>query len=283
MRLKTALISLILIVCPFALCYGQFSFATVSGKNGYSAMRGSYRWEEDNGLIWTPKFSYFRFFDNPDFDGSYFRAGLDLSYDLNDDWRVQADGFVQPRNQGEQAYGYKAGATWNPFYYWNGLKKPFIRGALFQVRHRIENHASQLPPGGEIFRETETGTEVEVGTDLFNWRFKAQWNKVLKYSNKQRPFVDSAWADVPYLTAVIQGFIREAYAARVRYRTDFIEPYASWVQYRFVESGDWSQALQTGLRLTLWETFLLGGVEIFEPTRDDRRKLFFMLSIEAEF
>ena len=80
-----------------------------------------------------------------------------------------------------------------------------------------------------------------------------------------------------------KGFIREAYAARLRYKTDFIEPYAAWVEYRFVESGDWSQALQTGLRLNVWDTSFLGGVEIFEPSREDRRKLFFLLSLEAEF
>ena len=209
MRLKTALISGILILCPFALCYGQISFATVSGKNGYSAMRGSYRWEEDNGLIWIPRFGYFRFFDNADFDGSYFRAGLDLSYDLNDDWSLQIGGFLQPPNQGEQAYGYKAGATWQPFYYWNGLKNPFVRGAVFQTRHRIENHLNSDVAANQMFKEVETGTEVEVGTDFFKWGFKAQWNKVLKYNNKQGPFVDSAWAEVPFLTAVIKGlFVR---------------------------------------------------------------------------
>lgn len=287
MRLKTALVSLILSLCPCALCYGQLSFSTVGGEDGYSALRGAYRWEEDNGIVWTPKYSYFRFFDDPEYDGSYSRFGLNISYDLNDDWTLQTEGFLQPQEGGERAYGYKAGALWKPFYYFKGIKNPFIRGAVFQNRHRIDPSLSNFPQSNEVAKplakEVETGTELEIGFEFTKWNLKAQYNKVLKYNSKDELLFASAWAEVPYLTAVIQGFIREAYAARFEYQTDFLQPYATWVQYRFAQSAAWAQAVQGGLRLKLWETTIQGGVEIFEPRHEDTRKLFFMLSMEAAF
>ena len=63
MRLKTAFLSLALLICPCALCYGQLSFSGVNGERGYAALRAYYRLDLDNGFVFTPMYGYYRMTD----------------------------------------------------------------------------------------------------------------------------------------------------------------------------------------------------------------------------
>ena len=289
MRVKTAILSLMLTLCPWALCYGQLSFSSIYGHGGYYAVRGAYKLDLDNGLILTPLYQFFTFSDWVDENLSISRYGLAALYELTDDWAFVASGFVQPKEMGDRAMGYEAGLMWQPFYYWKGLKNPFVRVTAGQTFYRSYWEWVDTPSGPETMiadhyeSQREINLTCEAGFDVSNWNLKAQYHKVLEYKERQWPDFTFNWAELPYLTAIIQGFIKTASALRVSYRTDFISPYGSLVQYRYDDRSTDSWAVQAGLDVRLWEATFLGGVEIFEPRRDENRQVFFTFSTEVTF
>ena len=248
MRLKTAFISLILLICPCALCYGQLSFSGVNGERGYAALRARYRLDLDNGFVFTPMYGYYRMTDKEiDEAGSTSRYGLEVSYELNDAWRVLAEGFWQPQAVGYQAVGYAAGLSWKPFYRWWIFKNPTLTAYAEQTRYRtyVDKQGNDLPSGA--FGEVETGAHIEASADAGNWNMQAAWHKVIEYSSSPPHNLTFSWANIPFMTAVVQGFVKEAAAVRLSYRTEFITPYASLARYRYNELSDTAAAVSAGL------------------------------------
>lgn len=284
MRLKNALISLVLLICPCALCYGQLSFSGVNGERGYSAMRGLYRADLDNGFVFTPRYEFYRQTDKEyDESGTTSRYGLAGSYEINDDWTLAASAFWQPTAVGYRAVGYEAGALWKPFYRWGVLKNPVLAGYAGQTRYKteVDRMGNALM---DSFHQVETYARAEASGDIYAWRLKAAWQKVIQYNNRHlTPDVTFSWADIPFMTAVIQGFIKEAAAVRISYQTDFITPYAVWGRYRYAERGDTALAVSAGMRVQWGRTSLSGGVEVFEPRREANRKTYFSMSAEVDF
>ena len=92
MRVLSALLNLLLLVCPCALCYGQLRFSSVGGERGYSAMRAAYTADLDNGFTLIPEYGYYRMSDKEiDEAGSTSRYGLEALYELSDSWAVLAE------------------------------------------------------------------------------------------------------------------------------------------------------------------------------------------------
>ena len=60
MRLITALLNLVLLICPCALCYGQFGFSSIVGEGGYAAFKGAANLALDNGITFVPFVGYYR-------------------------------------------------------------------------------------------------------------------------------------------------------------------------------------------------------------------------------
>lgn len=284
MRLKNALLSLVLLICPCAFCYGQISFLGVNGERGYSAMRSFYRADLDNGLVLTPYYEFYRQTDKEyDESGSITRYKLDASYELNDDWALTASGSWQPTAVGYSAVGYWAGAQWKPFYRWGLLKNPRLGFLAGQERYRI--YVNKM--GNTLahsFHQLDTAVRAEAGTELGPWDLKASWHKVIQYKNKDFPSdVTFSWADLPYMTAVIQGFIKDAMAVRLSYPTHFITPYAVLGRYNYAERRGTALAVSAGMRVSWGRTSLSGGVEVFEPRREATRKTYFSMSAEVDF
>lgn len=284
MRLKNALISLVLLICPCALCYGQLSFSGVNGERGYAAMRGFYKADLDNGFIFTPQYGYYRQTDKEyDESGSTSRYGLSVLYELNDDVSVVASGFWQPSAIGYRAVGYETGAVWKPFYRRGILKNPVLAGYAGQGRYKTSVDKMGNPLA-DPFRQVETYARAEAAADVYAWNLKASWQKVIQYNNRHlTPDVTFNWADIPFMTAVIQGFIKEAAAVRFSYQTDFITPYAVLGRYRYAERSDTALAVSAGMRVNWGRTSLSGGVEVFEPRREANRKTYFSMSAEVDF
>ena len=261
MRLKTAFLSLVLLICPCALCYGQLSFSGVNGERGYAALRAYYRLDLDNGFVFTPMYGYYRMTDKEiDEAGSTSRYGLEVSYELNDAWHVLAEGFWQPQAVGYQAVGYAAGAGWIPFYRWGFFRNPLLNGYVGQTRYRtyVDKRGNDLPGGS--FGEVETTAYVQASADAGNFNLKAAWQKVLEYSSQPPANVTFSWANIPFMTAVVQGFVKEAAALRISYRTPYITPYASLARYRYNELSDTAAAVSAGLHLHLGEIRRGGSV-----------------------
>ncbi len=284
MRLKNALISLVLLICPCALCYGQLSFSGVNGERGYAAMRGFYKADLDNGFVFTPQYGYYRQTDKEyDESGSTSRYGLAGSYELNDALLFAASGFWQPTAIGYRAVGYEAGAVWRPFYRKGILKNPVLAGYAGQGRYKTSVDTMGNPLV-DSFHQVETYARAEASADLRAWNLKASWQKVIQYNNRHlTPDVTFSWADIPFMTAVIQGFIKESAAVRFSYQTDFITPYAVLGRYRYAERSDAALAVSAGMRVNWGRTSLSGGVEVFEPRREANRKTYFSMSAEVDF
>ncbi|MBQ8032770.1 MAG: hypothetical protein IJ266_02270 [Elusimicrobiaceae bacterium] len=280
MRFKTALVSLLLI-CPCAICYGQLRFASVGGEKGYSAMRASYRADLDNGFILIPQYGYYRMSDKEiDEAGSTSRYTLEGLYEINDSWQVLAQLMWQPQTLGYEGMGYWGGVAWQPFYYVSGIKEPWLRVKFGQERTRsyVDASGKDLPSG---FRQVATSGFAEAEMDVLHFHLQAAWQKVIKYSSRVPHDVTFSWAEIPYMTAVLQGYIKDAYALRVSYPTRMITPYVSLARYHYDQRRQVAGAVSAGLHVNVWGADVTGGIEVFEPRRDKNRKIYFSLSLEV--
>ena len=130
------------------------------------------------------------------------------------------------------------------------------------------------------------GTQAEVYAELDikdRWRLKGTWQKVIKYSSRVPENVTFSWAEVPYMTAVLQGFIKDCTALHLSYRTDLITPYVSVARYHYDQRRTVAGAISTGVHIHLWDVVVTGGIEVFEPRREENRKMYFSLSAEVPF
>ena len=284
MQLKTAFLSLILLICPWALCYGQLSFLGVNGERGYSAMRGTYKWDLDNNFIFTPSYEFYRMSDNNDVEktGATYRYGLKSSYDFSDAWRGYTQFFWQPRAIGSKALSGYGGIVWRPFYRAGQIKNPFLEARLGTVRYKtwVDKNGTDL---AVPFSETETNLMLGVGAEIGSWDLKASWHKVLQYKNPIPQAVSFSWADIPFMTAVVQGFLHNAAALRISYPTRVVTPFVSAVRYEYALADTPATAVGAGLNIRYGETTFSGGVEVFEPRREENRKTFFSVSVEVDF
>lgn len=281
MRFLHAFVSLIYLICPCALCYGQVSFSSVHGERGYSALRGSLALDLDNGFRFTPRVGYYRMSDSEtDEKGSTSRYGMQVVYEISDTLEFFIDGVYHPKAIGYQAVLYDGGIQWKPFYYYHGLKNPFVQVAVGQGRYRarVDKDGARL---GHTFREVGTHVLLAAGTDWGNWKTQATWQKVLKYNEHIPANISFSWAEIPYMSAVVQGFVQDAYALRTSYQSEYVSPYAGLVRYQYAQRNKEAYAVLAGLNIRLWGASFLGGVEVFEPRREETRKTFFSLSVEA--
>ena len=284
MCFKTAILSLLILICPCALCYGQLSFSGVNGERGYAAMRGVFRWDLDNGLTLAPSYEYYRMSDEKGVEetGTTHRYGLRVAYELTDSWKILTGISWQPSAVGYEGLRYWKGISWNPFYRRGILKNPELIVVLGQQRSK-----SYVDTAGErldsTFKETQTTLQTQMIADVGAWNIKGFWQKVLQYSNPTQQNISFSWADIPFMTAVVQGFLREAAGLRVSYQSWFITPYASIVRYQYAQASSPAAAVSAGLNLRWGVTTFSSGVEVFEPRREENRKTYFSMSVEVEF
>ena len=283
MRFISALISLVLLICPCALCYGQVSFSSVNGERGYAAMRGNFTWDLDNGFILRPSGGYYRISDKEeDETGALGKAALDVGYELNDNWLVFIGGHYIPRRLGFANYGYRVGSRYNLFYRWGAFKNAYVQGSAGQSFYDITAYASgETYPGH--FHATANAATAEIGSEVGKFFVQVRYDKVIKY--KHRPPTDLAayWTEIPFMTAIVQGFTSDIASARVAYRTRWITPYAVYARYKYLAHSDYTVSVAGGLALHIGKSTFSGGVEIFEQNREENRKTYFSLSASTEF
>ena len=284
MCFKKAFLCLLMLICPCAFCYGQVGFSGVNGERGYAAMRGIFKWDSDRGILLAPSYEYYRTSDEEDVEktGTTHRYGLQGAYEVGEDWKIFAGTFWQPTALGYKAVHYHAGVAWQPFYRYGILKNPELKLRVGQGRYKtyVDTAGTRL---GHPLREIDTRLGVEIASDVGRWNLQGSWQKVLKYSNPVPQGVSFSWADIPFMTAVVQGFLREAAALRISYPTRLLTPYATWVRYQYAETSNPAAAVNAGLKLRWGETEVSGGVEVFEPRREANRKTYFSMSVEVKF
>ena len=283
MLLKAVFLSLILLICPWALCYGQLSFLGVNGERGYSAIRATYKWDADNNFIFTPSYEFYRMSDNKKEEtGATYRYGLRTSYEFSDAWRVYTQFFWLPRAMGNRSFGSYGGVMWRPFYRKGIIKNPFVEARMGWVYYKtwVDKNTVVLPAP---FKEEETNCLLGIGADVGPWNLRASWQKVIQYKDRIPANVSFNWADIPFMTVVVPGFLENAEALRVSFPTRRITPFASVVRYQYAASAKPETAVGAGIDVHWGETTFSGGVEVFEPRREETRKTFFSVSVEVDF
>ena len=244
-------------------------------------MRASYVADLDNGFIITPLYGYYRMSDKEiDEAGSTSRYVLQVRYEISDPFSVLTEALLQPQAVGYEGWGYWGGVRWQPFYYAAGLKNPILTAKIGQQRTRtyVDSQGNDLAQGA--FRQVGTEVKTDMSLDVKHFHLQAAWHKVIKYSSRVPQDVTFSWAEIPYMTAVLQGYIKDCLAARISYPTDFVSPYVSLARYHYDQRRQVAAAVSAGLRVKLWEAELTGGIEVFEPRREDNRKTFFSVSVE---
>ena len=283
MRLVTALINLVLLICPCALCYGQLSFSSVNGERGYAAMRGSYVWDLDNDFTLIPAGGYYRMSDKEeDKTGATGKAALEVRYELNDDLSLLAGGHYIPRRMGFEAMGYYGGAKYNLCYHCGIFKNPYLVVAGGQTFYDLTAYNDGTRYGGH-FRTAATQAGGEIGSELGKFLVQVRYDKVIKYSHNPPGNIVSNWTEIPYMTAIVQGFVRDVAAARLSYRTKWITPYAVYARYKYMTRSKETVSVAAGLAVHWKASTISGGVEIFEQNQEDKRKTYFSFSASTAF
>lgn len=281
--LKKALFLFILLCCPWVLSYGQITFASVNGEKGYAAIRASFLWDLDNGISLLPSGGYYRISDKEeDETGATGKAALDVLYELNDHVITFVGGHFIPRRLGFENTGYHAGAQYNLCYHCGPFKNPYVRAAAEQSMYDLTAYADGHSYDGN-FKSTATLAWAEVGSEVGRFFFQARYKKVIKYSHRPPDGIVSNWTEIPFMTAVMQGFISDVAAARATYRTSWITPYVVYARYKYLAYSDYTVSVAGGLSLQWGKTTLSGGVEVFEQNREENRKTYFSLSASTEF
>ena len=166
MRLITAFVYLVLLICPCALCYGQVSFSSVNGERGYAAMRGSYVWNLDNGFILIPSGGYYRISDKEEEEtGASGKAALEIQYEVNDDLKLLLGGFYIPRRLGFESEGYYTGARYNLCYRCGVFKNPYIGLNAGQTFYDLTAYTDGTVYPGH-FRTFATVAGASTGSEL---------------------------------------------------------------------------------------------------------------------
>ncbi|MBO7238395.1 MAG: hypothetical protein J6U96_03810 [Elusimicrobiaceae bacterium] len=283
MRFVTALLNLVLLICPCALCYGQLGFSSVSGERGYAAMRGGFVWDLDNDLTLVPSGGYYRISDKEeDETGATGKAALEIQYELNDDLKLIAGGFYIPRRMGFEAMGYYAGAKYNLCYRCGIFKDAYLRLQAGQNFYDLTAYADGTPYPGH-FRTPATQAGAEVGSEVGKFFFQAHYNKVIKYNHKPPENIVSNWTEIPFMTAIVQGFVSDVSAVRLSYRTQWITPYAVYARYKYLARNHDTISVAGGLALHWGKSTISGGVEVFEQNQQENRKTYFSMAASTTF
>lgn len=283
MRSLKVLLPLILLVCPWVFSYGQLSFSGVNGEKGYAALQGNFRLDLDNGFTLIPAVGYYRMSDKEeDESGATTKFALSAEYALNDNLSVSLGASYIPLRLGFQNIAYGAGAKYTLCYRCGVFKYPYLSARFGQVRYKIDSdiYEQDLP---DTFKTTATAASLEAGSELGRFFFQARYDKVIKYNDRPPADITSNWTEIPFMTAVVQGFVRDIAAARLAYRTKWITPYAVYARYKYLVNSDYTVSVAGGLALHLGPTTLSGGVEVFEQNREENRKTYFSMSASTQF
>ena len=283
MRVVKAVILLILLTCPWTLCRGQVSFSSVGGERGYAAMRGHAKLDLDNGFVLLPSVGYYRRSDSDeDQEEASMKVAFSTRYEITDNFSIVGGASYVPRRMGFKSVSYGLGGHYELCYRCLGLKKPFIEGTIGQRRYNIQaySNGSYRP---NAFKTFSTAASMMTGAEWKNFFLQARYDKVIKYSDNPPQGVDSNWTDIPFMTAVVRGFVRDVAAARLSYRTPWVTPYAVYARYKYLDNSDYTVSVAGGVSVRWDRSTISGGVEVFEQNHRASRKTYFSLEASTEF
>ena len=280
--IRKVLFLLVLLACPWVYSYGQLHFATVNGERGYAAMRGNFVWNLDNGFILIPSGGYYRISDKEEETGATGKIALDVLYEVDDQTTVFAGGSYIPRRMGFQNAGYHMGTKYNLCYHCGPFKNVYSQALFGQTFYDLTAYANGMAYPGH-FKSTATLASAEVGSEVGKFFIQAIYHKVIKYNHRPPNELVSNWTEIPFMTAIVQGYVRDIAAAKLSYRTWWITPYAVYSRYQYLAYSNYTVSIAGGISLHWGKSTFSGGVEIFEQNQQENRKTYFSLSASTEF
>lgn len=283
MRFLTVLFNIALLICPCALCYGQLSFSSVNGEGGYAAMRGQFVLNLDNGFSLIPSGGYYRTTDKEeDVTGAAGKVALDVEYALSDYMIASLGGYYIPRRMGFEGQGYHGHLKTFLCYHCGWLKNPYLQAGFEERLYDITAYADGRSYPGH-FRTQAPVVMAEIGSELGKFFVQARYDKVIKYNHRPPTGIASNWTEIPFMTAIVQGFVRDIASARITYRASWITPYVVYARYKYMEHSDYTVSVAGGLALHWGQSIFSGGVEVFEQNREQNRRTYFSMSASTTF
>ncbi len=283
MRFITALIQLVLLICPCALCYGQFGFSSIVGEGGYGAFKGAAHWSLDNGITFVPFVGYYRPNDSEeDEEFAMGKGGLEVRYDAGNATTLFVRGDLIPPQMGFERISYQAGVNYQICYHCGIIKNLYARVGAGQVFYRVTKYVDTAEYPGGFYTQTPL-IVASLLTESGPVQIQLEYEKLIKYSQYPAPDLMSSWTDIPLMTTVTQGYVSNVFVSKLSYRTRLISPYVIWGTYKYVVEARHMQTYGAGLSLHWNKVTVSGGIENFESNWEARRKNYFSLSASTEF
>ena len=244
MRFLSKLLLLVLLICPCAYCYGQTSFSSVNGEGGYAAMKGSLIWGLDNGITLVPFGGYYQPSDKEEAEQyATGKAGLQIYYDVRDESQLFVSADYIPQRAGFERISYLLGFKTELCYHCGIFTHAYMQLGAGQVFYRITPYANIYARG---LRTQTPLAFLEAGTDIGKFKLQAHYEKLIKYTHRPPEDIFSYWTEIPFMTAVVQGFVRDTAVAKISYRTKWVTPYGVCARYKYMTEGKYLTAWGAG-------------------------------------
>jgi len=283
MRFITALLNLVLLICPCALCYGQFGFSSIVGEGGYAAFKGAANLALDNGITFVPFVGYYRPSDSEEDEKlAMGKGGVEVRYDAGNTTTLFARVDFIPRQMGFERIAYQAGIDYQICYHCGILKNLYMRVGAGQVIYKITKYVDTAEYPGGFYTQTPLIT-TSLQTELGPMQVQFEYEKLIKYSQYPQPDLMSSWTDIPLMTTVTQGYVSNMLVSKLSYHTRWISPYVIWGTYKYVVEGRHMQTYGAGLSLHWNKVTVSGGIENLQSNWEDTRQNYFSLSASTEF
>ena len=283
MRFITALVNLVLLICPCALCYGQVSFSSIVGEGGYGAFKGAARWEMDNGIAFVPFVGYYRPSDSEeDEEFTMGKGGVEVRYDTGNSTAVFLWGDFVPMQIGFERISYQAGMEYQICYHCGVVKNLYMRLGVGQVFYKVTKYVDTAEYPGGFHAQTPLLTG-RLGTELGPMELQFEYEKLIKYSHQPPEDIMASWTDIPLMTTVTQGYVSNVFVGKWSYHTRLVSPYVIWGTYKYVVGGRHKDTYGAGLSLHWNKVTVSGGIENIASNWEDSRQNYFSLSASTEF
>lgn len=271
MIMKKLLLSVSLLICPMVFTFGQLSLSGLAGKNGYSVLNASFTAGVPfvPGLSLVPKYSLLEQDNTPAI--SQYGLGANLRLPFIDIVEVGADAYYIPKSNNYSAFSYDLHGAVN------------VENLLFRL---LPTDTLKLGAGVRTIYHSFYDPDYD-NTEVDGYGFlnigkggldaSVTYVKALSYSNTTNG-IYPPWLNLPYFTAIYNGYLDYSLGLGVGYTYKFIRPF---VAYNFLrtEGAPSTDDAKVGLTVRVLMVDINAAVEWLNFSQNtENRKTFFSLT-----
>lgn len=275
--MKKLILSLLLLICPIAVCLGQISVSGVTGSDGYSVLRSSLQTDVFfiPGLSITPGYSVYQRDEMKSM--SEYSLGANFDLPIIDLVEVGASGGYIPRANDYSSYFYDINASVNAetlFFRLLPTDELRVGGGVKKTFHSFYDPS---------YKVDETDVYGFISQQTGGFDSSVNFTKAISYSKDLNNTVPP-WMDVKNFTAVYSGYLDYSLGLNAGYTYKFIRPYASYNFLKTKNTDFSTDNARAGIILKVFVIDFNAAVEWFNFTRNTaERKSFFSLSAGMKF